>query len=96
MICFLDYNELAGFIAKYLIHDNQKKYSFFALILLIRTSELKVKVLQLVALPNQLLLAVIPDRNSIRLRQMFWNDLMSPDWQSKVQERYPGNGSSEA
>lgn len=58
--------------------------------LIIRNSTLNVKELQLVALPNQLLLAGIPDSNSISLRQIFWNDLMSSDWQSKLQDRYPG------
>lgn len=58
--------------------------------LIIRNSTLNVKELQLVALPNQLLLAGIPDSNSISLRQNFWNDLMSSDWQSKLQDRYPG------
>lgn len=58
--------------------------------LITRNSTLNVKELQLVALPNQLLLAGIPDSNSISLRQIFWNELMSSDWQSKLQDRYPG------
>lgn len=57
---------------------------------IIKNSELKVKELQLVALPNQLLLAGIPDKESISLRQRFWDDLMNSDWRLKLQERYPG------
>ncbi|MCW1834588.1 hypothetical protein OLZ33_21710 [Pantoea ananatis] len=57
--------------------------------LIIRNSTLNVKELQLVALPNQLLLAGIPDRDSITLRQRFWEELISSDWQSKLHDRYP-------
>lgn len=67
------------------IADLTERFSFS-----IRNNELKVKELQLVALPNQLLLAGIPDSNSVNLRKIFWDDLMSSEWQSNLQDRYPG------
>lgn len=45
--------------------------------------------LRLVALPGQLLLAGIPDANSIAMRAAFTQRLLSTPWRTELQKRYP-------
>lgn len=54
-------------------------------------SELKVRELRLVALPNQLLIAGIPDETAIARRTAFWQALQQSDWAALLQKRYHGS-----
>lgn len=54
-------------------------------------SDLRVRELRLVALPNQLLIAGIPDETAIARRAAFWQALRQSDWAGLLQERYQGS-----
>lgn len=45
--------------------------------------------LRLVALPNQILLAGLPDEQSLIIRKQFADALLASDWADKVRARYP-------
>ncbi|GAB2954798.1 hypothetical protein [Hafnia psychrotolerans] len=48
-----------------------------------------ISQLRLVALPNQILLAGIPDARSLDVRKLFAEALLDSKWQDKVRARYP-------
>lgn len=48
-----------------------------------------ISQLRLVALPNQILLAGIPDEKSLRVRQRLADVLLDSPWREKVRARYP-------
>lgn len=48
-----------------------------------------ISQLRLVALPNQILLAGIPDARSLEVRQRLADALLASPWQDKVRARYP-------
>lgn len=48
-----------------------------------------ISQLRLVALPNQILLAGIPDQQSLRVRKRLADALLDSPWQEKVRARYP-------
>jgi len=50
---------------------------------------MQISELRLVALPNQLLLAGIPDQASLRVRQSLVEHLLTTKWAGKVKDRYP-------
>ncbi|QLK63272.1 hypothetical protein GE278_11180 [Enterobacteriaceae bacterium Kacie_13] len=50
---------------------------------------MQISELQLIALPNQLLLAGIPDRDSLRVRQSLAEHLLATKWAGKIKDRYP-------
>ena len=50
---------------------------------------MKISDLKLVALPNQLLLAGIPDSESLRVRQSLVEHLLATKWAGKIKDRYP-------
>ena len=50
---------------------------------------MQISELQLVALPNQLLLAGIPDGESLRVRQSLVEHLLATKWAGKIKDRYP-------
>ncbi|WP_312044738.1 hypothetical protein [Erwinia sp.] len=54
-------------------------------------SVLTVRDLQLVALPNQLLIAGIVDEAASAKRQAFWRALQHSNWASLLRERYHGS-----
>jgi len=56
----------------------------------VENRELAVADLQLVALPDQLLLAGIPGEQAEKNRKMFWDALRASEWQTPLQQRYPG------
>jgi len=51
---------------------------------------LRVRDLRLVALPNQLLIAGIPDAENSVQRTAFWRELQDSDWAGLLQQRYGG------
>ncbi|WP_380181861.1 hypothetical protein [Kalamiella sp. sgz302252] len=53
--------------------------------------ELTIRELRLVALPNQLLLAGIPDTADIACRAAFWNALQRSEWAELLRQRYNGS-----
>jgi len=48
-----------------------------------------IRQLRLVALPNQILLAGIPDERSLQVRQTFAEALLASPWEAKIRARYP-------
>jgi len=48
-----------------------------------------ISQLRLVALPNQILLAGLPDAQSLRVRKQFAEALLASKWAGKVRARYP-------
>lgn len=54
-------------------------------------SELTVRELRLVALPNQLLIAGIPDAAALAQRAALWQALRQSAWADALRERYPGS-----
>lgn len=48
-----------------------------------------ISQLRLVALPNQILLAGLPDAQSLRVRKQFAEALLASTWAGKVRARYP-------
>lgn len=48
-----------------------------------------ISQLRLVALPNQILLAGLPDAQSLKVRQQFAGALLASNWAGKVWARYP-------
>ena len=53
--------------------------------------ELTIRELRLVALPNQLLIAGIPDATDIARRAVFWDALQHSEWADLLRQRYKGS-----
>jgi len=54
-------------------------------------SELSIRDLRLVALPNQLLIAGIPQAADVARRKAFWKALAGSDWAEPLRARYNGS-----
>ena len=59
----------------------------------VKHRHLQVDMLRLVALPDQLLLAGVPDELAVTERALFWETLMSGEWREPLQERHAGKSS---